>query len=118
MSPPPFTTEGLNHTDCEYEEFPTGRYEGEDKSYSDWLLPFSESAPPNFPEAVQDAPLPFVKVDPPTSGTLKLLDESKDQYAARPLRVEPDGAAADTELEVLTNPIARTANTPRRERTV
>jgi hypothetical protein len=80
-----------------YEEFPTGRYDGEEVSYNDWLPPFNDSAPPNFPEADHEAPLPFVNVEPPTSGTLKLLDESNDQYAARPVRVVPAGGPADTD---------------------
>ena len=80
-----------------YEEFPTGRYDGEDVSYNDWLTPFNDSAPPNFPEADHEAPLPFVNVEPPTSGTLKLLDESNDQYAARPVRVVPAGGTAETD---------------------
>jgi hypothetical protein len=80
-----------------YEEFPTGRYDGEEVSYNDWLPPFNDNAPPNFPEADHEAPLPFVNVEPPTSGTLKLLDESNDQYAARPVRVVPVGGTAETD---------------------
>ena len=79
-----------------YEEFPTGRYDGEEVSYNDWLPPFNDSAPPNFPEPDHEAQLPFVSVEPHTSGTLKLLDESNDQYAARPVRVVPAGGPADT----------------------
>jgi hypothetical protein len=40
--------------------------------------------------------LPFVSVEPPTSGTLKFVGESNDQYAATSVRVEPAGGAADT----------------------
>jgi hypothetical protein len=35
MNPALLTAVGLNHNDCEYGEFPMGRYAGLDRSYND-----------------------------------------------------------------------------------
>ena len=83
-----------------YEEFPTGRYDGEEVSYNDWLLPFNDSAPPNFPLADHEAPLPLVSTDPPRSGVSNDAELSKDQYATRSFNVLPDGGAASAVRDV------------------
>ena len=69
-------------------------------SYSDWLLPFNDNAPPNFPLAVHEAPLPLVSTEPPRSGDSNDAELSNDQYATRSFNVLPDGGAASAERDV------------------